>query len=198
MSSENGGHNPPRLARSKKQPAKKTLEIVWLTRDEIPPVPDTVSDRIEFIADTMSDLKWQRGKTGKLIANQWGLSVSTVEGYAAEASRLVIGNREVAQRDITAGAVKLFTAAVHIGDAKSAKMMGDLLAAVSGAAAPQKQEIAHSIGAATPKTAREVMATLFKGNVGENVAVDSDTLPEPVSELESNDVFDSGEPTPEE
>lgn len=88
----------------------------------------------------MSELEWERGVTGVELAEVWGVSVSSVENYSAEASRLVTGDEHDARRDITAGARKLFRQAVAEGNAKDVKMMGDLWATVSGAKAPEKRE----------------------------------------------------------
>jgi len=126
----------------------------------IPPKPETVDERIEFIVDLMANLDWERGKTAKLIADAWELSVKTVEGYATTASRIVVADEEDARRDITAGCRKLMRDALHGGDAKGFGIVGKLLAEVSGAKAPEK----HQVGAlddVTPQKAREVMAGLF-------------------------------------
>jgi hypothetical protein len=88
----------------------------------------------------MSELEWERGVTGIALAELWGISLSAVENYSAEASRLVTGDEHDARRDITAGARKLFRRAVSDGNAKDVKMMGDLWATVSGAKAPEKRE----------------------------------------------------------
>lgn len=126
----------------------------------IPALPETVAERVSFVADLMESLQWVRGKTGLAIANAWGLSESALKTYAAEASRLVTADADDARRDITAGCRKLFRDAVFDGDAKSAKAVGELWADVAGAKAPEK----HQIGALddlTPAKAREVMAEMF-------------------------------------
>jgi hypothetical protein len=184
-SAENDSANPPSLARSKKssggkngkyaKPVPAKIDIDWLTFEEIIDCPESVSERIDYIADTMSALRWQRGKTGKLIAKKWCLSQSTIDGYASEASRAISNPRDEAKATLVTGAEKLFIAAIKNGSAKDAKMMGDLLAAVTGANAPQKQEIAAVVGAATPKTAREIMASVFKGDVGKGVSEEIET-----------------------
>jgi hypothetical protein len=117
----------------------------------------TVEERVEYIADLMGDLKWRRGKTSKALCEIWGVAKSTVENYSAEASRLVTSDEATAKRDITAGARKLFVAAVEVGDAKGAKAMGDLWAAISGAKAPDKHE--HKVSSVTLDDLDEMRAT---------------------------------------
>lgn len=101
---------------------------------------DTVKDRVAYIREMMLRLEWVRGVTGPDLAPIWGVAESTVNNYAAEASRQVIGDEDEAKRDITAGARKLFKQAVEQGNSKAAKEMGDLWATVSGAKAPEKRE----------------------------------------------------------
>jgi hypothetical protein len=127
---------------------------------EIPPRPESVDDRIDFIVDLMANLEWERGKTAKKIAAAWDLSIKTVEGYSATASRIVVADEDDARRDITAGCRKLMRDALQDGNAKDFGVVGKLLAEVSGAKAPEK----HQVGAlddVTPQKAREVMAGLF-------------------------------------
>jgi len=182
---ENGekavSQSSPSRAHKKFHPAKKAVPARQPVVIEWIDCPPTVIERVEFIADIMYALQWERGKTGKKLAKHWGIELSSIEKYAAEASRRVIGDRESAQRDITAVAHKLLLEALQSGSAKDAKMMGDLLAAVSGANAPQKQEIAHTLGEATPKTARDVMADVFKGDIGAGAREDAGPVPVPDS-----------------
>lgn len=154
---------------------KKVLDIVF---DEIIECPESVSDRVDYIADIMSELRWARGKSGRLIAKRWGLAQSTVDGYASEASRKIVVDREAASRDITVIASKLMLESARAGDTNGVWKMADILAKVSGANAPTKQENVISLGESTPKTAREIMSTVFKGGVGEGAAEDQDSEPE--------------------
>lgn len=126
----------------------------------IPERPETVAERVAFIADMMADLEWERGKSAKLLAERWDMAQSTIENYSAEASRMVTGDEEEARRDITAGCRKLFKDAVANLDAKGAKAVGELWAQVSGAKAPDKHQVG-TLDDVTPQKAREVMAGLF-------------------------------------
>jgi len=123
-----------------------------------------VAQRVNIIAELMERLEWERGKTAVRLAAEWGVAVNTVEQSAAEASRRVIGDKDEAIRDITAGARALYRKAVQAGDAKAAKAIGDLWADIAGAKAPTKQEtgvVLVDVGEATPAKAREIMGDLF-------------------------------------
>lgn len=159
--------------RKKSYRPKVQKEIVYVSFGELIDCPDTVSDRVDYIADIMSEMRWERGKSGKLIAKKWGLSLSTIEHYASEASRKIVVDRDTAMRVLTDGAMKLFQKSIVNEDAKSAKMMGDLLAAVSGANAPTKQELTHSLGEVTPKVARDIMSEAF-GDIGSGAVEETD------------------------
>ncbi len=91
------------------------------------------------------------------------------------------------------GAEAMFIAACHSGSAKDAKMMGDLLAAVTGANAPQKQELMLD-AVATPGRAKDIMAEAFTVAITEKkerlVAKDidyygDDSEPDPDSESDT-------------
>lgn len=122
--------------------------------------PATVPERVNAIADMMATLEWDGRKSIRKLSDAWGLAESTIRNYSCEASRLVTGDTEEARRDITAGCRKLFTDAVREGDAKGARMVGELWAQVSGAKAPEKHQVGP-LEEATPAKAREVMAGLF-------------------------------------
>lgn len=100
----------------------------------------TVAERVDYIRGLMEILEYERGTALTELAAVWGVAPSTVGNYSAEASRQVTADEDEAKRDITVGARKLFKAAIDTGNAKDAKMMGDLWAMVSGAKAPEKRE----------------------------------------------------------
>ncbi|MBA3913667.1 MAG: hypothetical protein H0X25_07385 [Acidobacteriales bacterium] len=119
----------------------------------------TVEQRIAHIVDLMEQFAWVRGKTAGLLAADWGLSQSTVENYSAEAHRRIVGDKDEAIRDITLGARKLLKQAVEMGACRDFAAVANILADVSGAKAPTRQEVA--VETISPATAREVMADLF-------------------------------------
>jgi hypothetical protein len=100
----------------------------------------SVDQRIEFICGLMAELQWERGKTAKVLAAKWGLAVSTVEGNAATASRIMTADKTDVARDIGVVARKMLLSASEVFDFKGVKAMGDLLLDVSGARAPTKVE----------------------------------------------------------
>lgn len=106
----------------------------------------TVEERVDHIAGMMERFEWERGKSGKVLAEQWGLSLSTVEGNAAEASRRVTGDKDEIARDITLTAKELLRSARLANDPRGAKAMMDALMDVSGARAPAKQELTGKDG----------------------------------------------------
>lgn len=136
---------------------------------------ETVAERVEFIADVMENLQWTRGKTARELAAIWGISESRVQDLSAEASRLVTADASEARRDISAGCRKLFVDAVQNLDAKSAKAVGELWAAVSGAKAPEKHEVATV--EATPEAAAAKLKEIFRSNVNREVQEDTGEAP---------------------
>ncbi len=119
-----------------------------------------MAERVAFVAELMNALAWDRGKTGKVIAEAWGLSESALKTYAAEAHRLVTADPDEARRDITAGCRRLFRQAVNSGNAKAARAVGELWADVAGAKAPEKHQVG-TLDEVTPEKARQVMRELF-------------------------------------
>lgn len=93
----------------------------------------------------MERLEWVTGKSAPQLAEQWGLAVNTVEQSAAEASRQIVGSKDDAVRDITAGARQLMQRMLQANDAKAFTAVANLLADVAGAKAPTKQE--HKVSA---------------------------------------------------
>lgn len=125
----------------------------------------TVEQRVTHIVGMMERLEWVRGKSGPILAAEWGVSLSVVEKASAEAHRRCVADRDDAARDISQGALKLFREAILNGDAKAAKLMGDLLADVSGARAPERRELSATVTAgATPEEASRLVRETFGGH----------------------------------
>lgn len=123
----------------------------------------TVRERVDYIADLMSNLDWERGKTAPVLAEIWGVVTATVESYSAEASRLVTASESEARRDISVGCQRLFRDAVRERRARDAKAVGELWATVSGAKAPEKHSVA--IGAEpSPAEAARLVRERFGGH----------------------------------
>jgi len=119
----------------------------------------TVEERIAHIVGLMERFEWVRGKTAGLLAAEWGLSKSTVENYSAEAHRRIVGDKDEAVRDITLGARKLMKRAVAAGECRDFAAVANILADVSGAKAPTKQEV--SVGPVNSATAARFVREAF-------------------------------------
>jgi hypothetical protein len=104
-------------------------------------VPATVADRVNFIADMMERLEWVRGKSARRLAREWGIPVSTLVNYSAEASRRVTADADEVRREITARGVSMLRTAHENNQAKDFAALGKLLADVSGANAPAEHKI---------------------------------------------------------
>ena len=198
---ENLGPQPVRSTRRtekiynnrKSQPTKDQKAARLMPEDV--PLFDNVDDRVDYIIGLMRDFLWVTGKTSKILADKWQLSKATIERYSAEASRQVLANRSEYHRDITTGAMKLFAQAVANNDPKGAAVIAKVLADVTGANAPVKQEITVDSNTINPNKAREAMAAIFAGGVGEPVKGDSsDSSDEQDS---AKDVSEDSEPAPE-
>ncbi len=151
----------------------------------------TVEERIARIVDLMERFEWVRGRTAGVLAAEWGLSQSTVENYSAEAHRRIVGDKDEAIRDITAGARKLFRQMVDMGDARSAKAIGDLWADIAGAKAPARQEIAAAIvdaSEATPSKAREIMRGLFASQAAPDKQAKAEDLADDATDSEPDGI----------
>lgn len=143
-------------------------KIIEFPSEDNIPVFAEVADRVEFIADLMESLVWKRGKSAKVLAKAWNLSKSAVENYSAEASRMVTADRDTAARDISVICASMMAKAYRDGKAKDAAVIGKLWAEVSGANAPQKQEITIDAGSVNADRARKLMNNVFGGTAGKD------------------------------
>lgn len=143
----------------------------------------SVRERVAHIAGMMERFEWVTGKSAPELAEKWGLAVNTVEQSAAEASRLVVGDKESAVRDITIGARKLFLEAVANGDQKGATAIANLWADIAGAKAPTKQELSGSlgIGEASPAAAADLVRKKFGGHAAKRDSGEAPPGADPVS-----------------
>lgn len=195
MSSDRVNNSRARKSTPNVKESKRIASFLdsYLPVSSIPSIED-IDERINYIVGLMFECKWIKGVTGPVIAKAWGVVPGTVEGYAAQASRIVRNSsnpedtRLSALSVLTTGSLKLFMEAMDRGDAKGAAAIGKLLADVSGANAPTK--IAATIeGNATPLSAKRVMDEIFSGGVGKTQETDAvqELEPEPdlVTSLES-------------
>lgn len=136
----------------------------------------TRSECIDFIVEMMETNSFRRGRTYKLLAEEWGLARSTVQSYTAEASRYVrrhildpdavavdvsvaIGN---ALRDATEDAADPELRGTREGMKARDQIIaaGKVLSDISGASAPMKMDLQTT--EATPEKARQLMAEFSK------------------------------------
>ncbi len=165
---------------------------IFPSEDKIPVFAE-VADRVEFIADLMEGLAWKRGKSAKILAKVWNLSVNSVEHYSAEASRQVTADRDTAAREISTICRDMMTQAFRDGKAKDAAIVGKLWADVSGANAPSKQDLNIAVNPDRERS-RKLMNAIFSGGVGKTDKAE-ESEPEPVLEPAPNpdDYTDHGD-----
>ena len=148
------------MATRRKQPAKRGRNL-------------TKEERVQYIMSLMEAGQFRRGRTYKLLADEWGLSRSTVGHDTAEASRRV--RQHIMDPDgiaVDVGVVlsdALFDAVedakTYRGGREGLKARDQIIAAakvladVSGATAPQKLDVQTS--EATPERARQLMSEAF-------------------------------------
>jgi hypothetical protein len=133
----------------------------------------TVEQRIAHIVGMMERFEWVRGKSGPKLAAEWGVSLSVVEKASAEASRRCTADADEIRRDISLGGLELMREAIREKRPGDFTKLGELLATVSGAKAPEKHQIG-TLDGATPGRAREVMGELFGGVTPEGEKPDAD------------------------
>ena len=66
---------------------------------------DVVDERVGIVEGLMRRAQWERGRTNRALAKQWGCSVDAVNDYAAEAGRRVradVTDREEVQMTVCA------------------------------------------------------------------------------------------------
>jgi len=102
-----------------------------------------VSQRVDAIAATMRSGLWVPGESGKILAKDWGLPLTTIEHHAAEAWRRVCAEADDAAKARPTIAGTLATslsqaAAAH--EYKAVASLADVWSKVVGARAPERHE----------------------------------------------------------
>ena len=135
----------------------------------------TVEERIQFVVSLMEAGQFRRGRTGKMLAKEWGLSVSAVGNITCEASRIVkraILDPETVSVDVSLALRHELEAAQDDasslrGTREGLKARDQVIAAakvwsdITGATAPQKLDIEHKETQATPEDAARIMRAKF-------------------------------------
>ncbi len=110
--------------------------------------PEDTYQRVERIVGMMRRGEWRRGESAPELAGEWSLAVATVEGMAAEASRIV--SREVTDPDrvkvdvstILLRDIERASSAAEFGDVAR---LGDVVTRIVGARSPERKEVAVSV-----------------------------------------------------
>ena len=100
----------------------------------------TTAARVDFIASRMRRGEWERGKTARELAAEWGISVSRVEDLSAEAWRRVCAEATDADRakPTISGTLQIALAeAFHGGQYRAVAQLADVYSRIVGARAPE-------------------------------------------------------------
>ena len=122
-----------------------------VTRPRANPKASTaeVKRRVAHIADMMSEFRWITRKSARDLSAEWHVAISTVEGYATEASRAVLtslGDPEQIRARVFAGMDRLTTVAAAKGEFRTAMHGLSEIARLAGLDAPQKVAITDAKG----------------------------------------------------
>lgn len=104
---------------------------------------DEVDERIAIVEGLMRRAQWERGRSNRLLAKQWGCSIDAVNDYAAEAGRRVradLTDREEVQITVCAALSTVVREGLRDGDRSSVVRAGDVWSRIVGARAPEKHE----------------------------------------------------------
>lgn len=117
-----------------------------------------VDSRVERVAGMMARGEWVTGDSHKALAKEWRVSVSAVEKYASQASRVVmrgIGDAEQIRAWGLSLMQRLTMAAVEDGDIKTAMHGTERFMVLAGVDAPQKVAITNAAGEDLPAYVRK-------------------------------------------
>ena len=103
-----------------------------------------VTERLEVIEQLMRRAQWDRGRTSRALAKEWGVSLEAVNDYAAEASKRVredVTDPEQVTLSVSAALSTIVRESMRDGDRRNAIKAGETWARVAGALV-QKHEVA--------------------------------------------------------
>ncbi|SRR5260221_10444560 len=119
--------------------------------------------RIERIADMMRSAEWERGKSGKKLAEELGLHEVTIRADAAIASRRVYAelmqDRDGVGAQVGAALTKALSGALKDNDWKAVAQLSKVYSDASGVSAPAKFE--GTIGPASLAEAARLVREKF-------------------------------------
>lgn len=116
---------------------------------------DVVDERVGIVEGLMRRAQWERGRTNRALAKQWGCSVDAVNDYAAEAGRRVradVTDREEVQMTVCAALSTVVREGLRDGDRSAVVRAGDVWTRIIGARAAEKHEhtVVDDFDAMTP------------------------------------------------
>lgn len=103
----------------------------------------TVAERIDLIEGLMRRAAWQRGRSNRQLAAQWGVSVGTVDDYAAEAGRRVraeVLDPDTVSETVSAALSTIVREALAEKDRRSVIQAADTWTRIVGARAPERHQ----------------------------------------------------------
>lgn len=103
-----------------------------------------VDERVKHVEDLMRRAKWERGRSNRQLAAAWGLTVTAVNHYAAEASRRVraeVTDPDSVQFTICGALQTIVREGLEESDRSSVIKAADVWSRVSGARAPDKLDV---------------------------------------------------------
>ncbi len=115
--------------------AAKARETRAVTRAE----PSVVAARVDRIAEIMRAGQWVRGCTGQVLADEWGIPLTTVEHNAGEAWRRVCAEADDATKARPTIAGTLAQSA-EAREHRTTAQLADVWSRVVGARAPERHE----------------------------------------------------------
>ncbi len=124
----------------------------------------TPDQRVDYIADLMRALRFERGRTYKALAEAWQVHRDTAKKYCAEASRIVraeVTDREGIEIDVNQALNAALASAVAKvdRDPRAVALVAKTWAEISGVKAAERHEVTTT--EATPEQARRIMAERF-------------------------------------
>ncbi len=109
---------------------------------------DEKTERIRRIVKLMAGGQWVTGVTGIDLAEEWGVSPTTVEGYSAEASRIVreaVASSDDIRAQVLATLQTITTESMRRGQLRTAVESVKALAGVAGVEAPKKVDVGGNL-----------------------------------------------------
>lgn len=102
-----------------------------------------VDERVGIIEGLMRRAAWDRGRTSRALASQWGCSLAAVNDYAAEAGRRVraeVTDPDGVQTTVCAALSTIIREGLRDGERKTVVSAADVWTRIVGARAAERHE----------------------------------------------------------